>query len=176
MTRNFVSVKPETSLYACSKMMVKHKVGSLVIKNKEKVHGILTEKDIINAIVRRKNPDIKKIQARDIAAQKLVTIKPEEDVFTALGKMRKSYHKRLPVVVEGNIVGLVTIKDILRLQPQLFTTVSDAFKIKEQMDKMKRVSEIRGITVSGEGRCEECGNFEILYKANGSLLCENCAA
>lgn len=176
MTRNFASVKPETSLYACSKEMVKNKVGSLVVKNDKRVHGILTEGDIIAAIVRRKNTDLSKIQARDIAARRLITIKPEDDITTALSKMRKSYHKRLPVVADGEIVGMVTIKDILKIQPNLFTEISDAFKIREEMEKMKRVSQIRGVKISGEGACEECGNFETLYKTDGALLCENCMA
>lgn len=175
MTRNYVSVKPDTSLYECSKVMVKNKVGSLLVKHENKMHGIITEKDIIAAIVRRKNSDLTKIQARDIAAKKLITVKPEDDILIALDKMRKSYHKRLPVVANGSIVGFLTIKDILRIQPELFAEVSDSFKIREEIDKMKKVSGIRGVKLSGEGRCEECGEMALLYKSDGALLCEQCA-
>ncbi len=176
MTRKFVAVRPETSLYACSKEMVKNKVGSLIIKNDDKVHGILTEGDIINAMVKRKNPNIRRIQARDIAVRKLITIKPDEDILTAISKMRKSYHKRLPVVAGGKVVGMITIKDILKIQPGLFTEISDSFKIREEIEKMQRVSQANGARLRGEGICEECGNFETLYKTDGALLCENCMA
>ncbi len=174
MTRNFISAQPEASLLECSKLMVKNKVGSLIIQSGKKVHGILTEGDIIAAIVRRKNADLGKIQARDIAAKKLITVKPEEDVMTALSKMRKSYHKRLPVVAGGEIVGIITVKDILKIHPELFSEVSFAFRIREEMEKLGRVSEIKGIRLSGEGRCEECGNFDTLYKSDGVLLCGSC--
>ncbi len=176
MTRNFVSAQPEVSLLECSRLMVKNKVGSLIIRSGKKVHGILTEGDIIAAIVRRKNADLGKIQARDIATKKLIISKPEEDVMIALSKMRKSYHKRLPVVVKEEIVGIVTIKDILKIHPELFSEVSAAFRIREEMEKLKRVSETGGIRLSGEGRCEECGNFSTLYKSDGVLLCGNCMA
>ena len=44
MTRNFIWVKPETDLKKCAKTMIKKRVGSLIIKEGDKLKGILTEK------------------------------------------------------------------------------------------------------------------------------------
>ena len=174
MTRDFISAKPETSLYHCCKAMVNNKVGSLIIQDGKKVHGILTEKDIIGVIVKRKDSDMRRIQARDIAARKLITIGPDDEISVALGKMRRFYHKRLPVVVNREVVGMITIKDILKVQPNLFIEISDAFKIREEIEKIGRVSKLRGVKFRGDGICEECGNLEALYKSDGILRCENC--
>lgn len=174
MTRNFISVKPQDSLHLCSKHMVKNKVGSLLIKDGDNIHGILTEGDIIGAIVRRKNADLKKIQARDVSAKKLITVKPEDDLLIALSKMKKSYHKRLPVVADKKVVGMITIKDILKIQPSLLSEMTDIIKIKEETEKMNRITQMPEAKISGEGICEECGNRDTLYKADGALLCESC--
>ena len=61
MTRNFIHVAPETNLRQCAKTMIKKRVGSLIIKDGDKLKGILTEKDIIWAIVKKSKKDLNKV-------------------------------------------------------------------------------------------------------------------
>lgn len=168
MTRSFVAVKPDTNLIDCAKEMIKKRVGSLVIKEGQKLLGLLTEKDIIWAITKKQN--LNNIKASDIASKKIATIKPGADVAEAMERMKKLKFRRLPVIVNGNVVGMLTLKDILRIQPELYSNIYDIEKIREESEKLKRMKS----PFSKEGRCEQCGDFDILYKTDSRLICEEC--
>lgn len=60
MTRNFIYVGQEINLRDCATMMVKKRVGSLIVKEGDLLKGILTEKDILWAIVKKSKKDLKK--------------------------------------------------------------------------------------------------------------------
>jgi len=171
MTRNFISVKPDTSILDCAKKMVKKRVGSLILKEKDKLKGILTEGDIIWAMTKKSRGDLKKIKASEIAPRKLITIKPSADLYEALQKMKKTKYRWLPVTVKGNVIGFLTLKDILRIEPSLFDTAQEILQIKEKSQKLKRRKAGEKFE---EGLCEECGNHGILYKVDNRMICESC--
>jgi len=171
MTRNFISTSPDSNLRECAKMMVKKRVGSLIIKEKDKLRGILTEKDIIWAIVKKSTKALKDIRAKDLMKRKVVTIKPGADVTDAMQKFKKKKIRRLPVVENGKLIGMLTTKDILRIDPGLFQIIAETIKIKEETKKLNR-SDIAASRK--QGICEECGEYEILYSDGAQLLCDTC--
>jgi len=171
MTRNFISVKPDTSLLECAKKMVKKRVGSLILEDKNQLNGIITQGDIIWALTKKSRRELSMIKASEIAPKKLVTIKPSADLYEALQKMNRTKYRWLPVTVKGNIIGFLTLKDILRIEPSLFDTVTEIMQISEESDKLKRRKAGEKFT---EGLCEECGNFDILYKVDNRMICEGC--
>ncbi|MEM2956437.1 MAG: CBS domain-containing protein [Candidatus Pacearchaeota archaeon] len=179
MTRNFISVTPDTSISECSKIMISNKVGSLIVKTDQKLEGILTEGDIIRAIAKSKN--LSKIKAKDIMTRHVITISPSEDMYEALKKMKGKKIRWLPVIVKSRVIGMLTVKDILKIEPSLFEIVREFTPIKEEEEKYKaiklrkrRESLARGDIWAKEGECEECGAFGLLYNVDGRLLCEEC--
>jgi len=62
MTREFISVKPETSLLDCARKMIKKRIGSLILEEKGELRGILTERDIIWAMTKQSKTDLNKIE------------------------------------------------------------------------------------------------------------------
>ena len=179
MTREFIFVSPDTPVSVCSKIMIAKKVGSLIVKTGQKLEGITTEGDIIKAIAKSKN--LSKIKARDIMTKNVMTIGPSEDMYEALKKMRGKKIRWLPVTVKGNVIGMLTVKDILRIEPSLFDIVSEFTPIKEEAEKFKaialrkkRKAEAEGELWSKEGECEECGAYGVLYNVDGRMLCEDC--
>ena len=172
MTRNFISTGPMTDLKKCAKMMVKKRVGSLIISEGDKLKGILTEKDIIWAIVKKSKKDLDKILAKDLMKRKVVTIRPEADIVVALNKIKKKKIRRLPVVEKKKLIGMLTIKDILRIDPGLFESIVETQKIREETAKMKHSPRMR--VPRKQGICEECGVFELLYHDEAQWLCETC--
>ncbi|MBU1136134.1 MAG: CBS domain-containing protein [Nanoarchaeota archaeon] len=178
MTRDFISVKPETNLEECAKKMMKKRVGSLILTENKKLKGILTERDIIWAITKKSSGELKKIQAKDLVRKKIVTISPSSDLYDALRKMKKSNYRWLPVLVNGKIIGFLTLKDILKIEPSLFEIVYSHkdFEIREEGQKLKR----KNLRTSEkpkfikEDLCEECGSFDFLYKLDGRLICGEC--
>jgi CBS domain-containing protein len=171
MTRNFIYVAPDTNLKACARTMVKKRVGSLIIKEGDKLKGILTEKDIIWAIVKKSKHDLKNIKAKALMRRKVVTIKPGADITDAMQKFKKKKIRRLPVVENSKLIGFLTTKDILKIDPGLYQTIAETIKIKEETAKLKR-SDISA--PRKQGICEECGEYEILYHDEAQWLCDKC--
>ncbi len=178
MTRNFTSVNPERSIKECARIMIKKRIGSLILKEEDRLKGLLTERDIIWAITKKPVEELGTIKAKDLAKKKITTIKPSADLYDALQKMKRSKYRWLPVVVKGNVIGFLTLKDILRVEPSLFEIAHSqgVFQIKEEKEKLRRRAsrrDLRGGWLK-EGVCEECGNFNLLYKTDGRLICESC--
>jgi len=171
MTRKFVSVKPDSSLLDAAKEMTKKRVGSLIIKKDQEISGILTEKDIVWAITKKSRKDFKNIKAGDIATKKVKSIKPSANLSQAIKKMKQHGFRWLPVVYKKRVIGMLTLKDILRIQPESVNAASEIWNIKEEAEKLKRLQEKKRWT---EGICEECGNFDLIYKQDNRLLCESC--
>lgn len=175
MTRNFVSAKPDANLIDCAKEMVKGRVGSLIIKDGQKLVGVLTERDILWAMIKKPKAGLENVKAKDIATKKIISVSPSADVYEALQKMKKQKYRRLPVVFKGNVVGLLTINDILRIQPELFETASEIMQIREESEKIKRMHVSKGAgKMAEEDMCEECGNYDLVSKTDGRILCESC--
>lgn len=173
MTRKFVHLSPNTNILDCAKIMIKKRVGSIVLKDSKQLHGIVTEKDIIWALSKKNGKNLHEINAKDISTRKIVTIKPEANLGEALNKMTKKKVRRLPVISNKNIIGYITLKDILKFRPSLFESLDEFHTIKEESEKIQRSkSAMRGEFT--EAPCEDCGNFDILEKIDGRMICESC--
>src|SRR3989344_7536008 len=125
MTRNFISIHPTASLHECSKKIVKNKINTLPLVHEKKLVGILNSRDILWAITKKPNLDLKKVRAIDIAIKKVAVIKPSADIYQAITKMRTLNFRTLPVLSKGEIIGVVTLKDILKIEPELYPQVGE---------------------------------------------------
>jgi CBS domain-containing protein len=168
MTTNPIVVKPGVSLKECAKIMDKEHVGSLVVKDNGSVLGIITEQDIVRKLVAKGiNPIDQKVD--EYMESKLETIGPGVDIYEALTRMRDVNIRHLPVVDNGEMVGLLTLKDILKIEPQLFDLLVEDFNIREETRKPID-------TVTKEGICQSCGAFSDELKCIGNtLVCTICA-
>lgn len=171
MTRNVVTAKQESSLHECAKIMAKERVNSLLIMKEDKLIGILTARDILWALTKNPNLKLKKFKGINIASKKIAVIKPSADISEALQKMRSLNFRRLPVLSKGNLIGVVTLKDILSVEPSLYS------EMKSLMDEIKEIERKEEQTSSSwplEGLCDNCGAFSDLLKVEGQLLCHDC--
>ena len=169
MTKSPITVEPNTSLRDCAKQMEKKHVGSLLIIENEMLKGLITEQDIVRkAIAKGKNPDETKVN--DVMEKKVITISPNKDIYDALVVMRNKNIRHLPIMNKNQMLGLLTIKDILKIEPQLFDIIVEKFELREE--KRKPISNVG----ENEGICETCGEYtSSLVEVNGSMLCSNCA-
>jgi len=171
MTRNFIYVTPNTPINIASKIMCKKRVGSLIVKEGQKLRGILTEGDIIRFIAKNKslkNP-VKKAMSKRVCA-----IEPGKDISHAFKIMKRKKIRWLPVVVKKNVIGMLTMKDIFKIQPALSDLISQNIKVAEQKEKEKRVRAVNPMKWVREGPCHECGVYDLLYKVGDKYLCERC--
>jgi len=171
MTRKFISVKPSTNLLQCSKEFVKQRVNGLLVTDSKRLCGIITQRDILWAITKKPSLDLKKVKSIDVASRKVAVIKPSANLLEAFDKMKKYGFRRLPVVTKGEIVGLLTLKDILAIDPTYYSESRELFTIREESEKLKKIAEDESQT---EGLCEECGAFADLLKVEGKFRCTDC--
>jgi len=171
MTRNFVSAKPDSSLYECAKLMAKERVDSLVITEGRRLVGMITSRDILWALTKKQNVDLSKIRSIDVAARKLAVIKPSADINQAIKKMQDSNFRRLPVISRGEIMGVVTLKDILAIEPEIYSEIQSVL---DDVREGERKREQARTEWPFEGLCENCGSFADLLRVETQLLCPDC--
>lgn len=171
MTNRPVIASSDNTVTDCAKMMNKFQVGSLLIKDNKEIVGILTEKDFVTKIVAKGvNPD--DTLARDVMEKQLITITPEKDIYDAMILMKDSDIRRLPVKEKDKIIGFLTMKDILKIEPQLFDLMIEKIDIREANTKPINVD-----VSYEEGMCESCGNFSYrLRDTKGLKVCPNCSS
>jgi len=116
MTKDVVTIdRDETVLDGCKKYQ-KHRVGCLIVIDKEFPVGIITERDIIEKIIlTNKNP--KKTKIEDIMSSNLKTIHASAKIEDAAEMMKKNRIKKLPVVLNNRIAGIITVTDISNVLP-----------------------------------------------------------
>jgi len=171
MTREPVTIGPDTNLLQCAKKMVRKRVGNLLIVDKKRLVGFVSEKDILWAIIKKSTKDLSKIKAVDISPKKIVTLKPTYTIKQAIERMKKAKFEKLPVVNNKELVGIITVKDILNFHPELYPELDEFAKIREEAKKLKRIRKIKKIK---KGICEKCGKNDILHESDGMLICEFC--
>lgn len=172
MTRDPIKVKPNTSLLECAKIMVKKRVGSILLVKDKKLVGFIHRRDILWALVKKSKQDLSTIRAIDISPKKIATIKPTVTLKEVISKMKKVKFKKLPVIHNGELVGLITMKDILNFHPEFYPELEEFKQIKEETKKLERIRQAKKKVY--EGICEECGNRDFLVKTDGMLLCPDC--
>jgi len=136
MTKTPVMVNPDETLFSCVKKMIAGQVGSLVVTENNKLLGIITEKDFMEKVLAH-NLDISKRTAKDIMSTRMIHISPKEDVYNAILLMSREDVRRLPVTEGDDFIGLITYKDILKIQPDLYDIFIENFKIKEEETKKR---------------------------------------
>lgn len=172
MTRHFAAVEPQMHLLDCARRMVKDGVTSLLLVKNKKLIGIVTQTDILWAITKKPSLDLKTVKASDVATRKVAVIKPSADLAQAFQKMKRLGFRRLPVLSRGEVVGLLTLKDILRVEPEFYTRVGTLLDVREEAEKLRRVSQTE--EVESEGFCDVCGSFSDLLLVDGQVLCVDC--
>jgi len=141
MNRNMIFVKPNDNIMTCAEQMIKNRMGLVIVKDKDKI-GLLSKKDIIWALT--KDADLKKIRAGDIMSRKIISINPSKDIYDGLLLMKKNNKRWLPVIEKGRLIGMLTIKDILRIEPSLFDIAVQNSNIRREKIKRLEVMEELG--------------------------------
>lgn len=111
MTPNVRSAAPTDSLADAAQTMKQEDVGSLPVVEDDRLIGILTDRDIVlRAVAERVDPQ--SINVGGVASRDLVTVEPEQDLDEALALMARHRVRRLPVVEDGRLVGMLAQADV----------------------------------------------------------------
>lgn len=175
MTRSPYKVTPDTTLLECTRMMVRKRVNSLSITNKKKLVGFVSQKDILWALVKKPTIKVLNTKAIDLSPKKVITTKPTATIEEVINKMNKFRFDRIPVVNNKELVGIITVRDILSFHPELYPELEEFARIREEQNKLNRIKKA-DIAAVDDGICEECGDRGALYRINGMLICSSCSS
>ena len=174
MTQEPVTIDVNSTLLDCAKKMVKKRVSSLIITNKKKLAGLITDRDILWAMIKKPKKELADVKAIEISPRKIYTFKPSTPIEDAIKKMKSKKFERFPVVHKGEVVGMLTVKDIISYNPEFFPEFKEIEGIKEYQEKMKRIKAAKKRGYVKEGICERCGKKDLLRNFNGMYICEEC--
>ncbi len=111
MTGNPRSIGASTSVVEAARLMREQDIGSLPITDDEKLVGMITDRDITTRVV-AEAADPTSMSVEDVYSRDLISVEPDEDLDEALQLMARHQVRRLPVVENGRLVGIVAQADI----------------------------------------------------------------
>jgi CBS domain-containing protein len=113
MVANVITAKPNDSIGQVATLMNKHEIGCVIIVGNGKPVGVVTERDMIKRVVCR-SKEAEKEKVAEIMSKPLVEASPEMLAGDAAKLMLEKNIKKLPVVENGQLLGLVTLTDLIR--------------------------------------------------------------
>ncbi|MEM0466779.1 MAG: CBS domain-containing protein [Candidatus Thermoplasmatota archaeon] len=118
MTKKVVTIEHTATVFDACMLYREKKVGCLVVVDGENCVGIVTERDLIErSICMRRDPE--KTLVKDIMSSDIKTVHSLDHVDTALEIMTRYHIKKLPVVMDNKIVGIITVTDISKTKSDL---------------------------------------------------------
>lgn len=140
MVEEVVTIDEKVTVKEAVELMNKREIGCLIAMRKGKPSGILTERDLLKRVLAEsKNP--KETKVLEVMTKPLVVGKPNMDVEDAARLMFKMKIKKLPVVDDGRLVGLMTLTDLVRVQPQMISIIKKLSAKEVAPKRMKKVVE-----------------------------------
>jgi CBS domain-containing protein len=122
MVKEVIKINENVTTRKAAVLMNKHEIGCLIAVDKGKISGILTERDLLKRVVAEAK-DASKLRVRDVMTSPLVTAEPKMDLGEAVRLMFQMKIKKLPVVEDKRLMGLVSLTDIARFQPQMIELI-----------------------------------------------------
>ena len=114
MTKHVVTIAPEETVAVAARTLSRGNVGSLPVCTADgRLRGMLTDRDIVLRSV-ASNEDAGQQTVREIMSRHLVTAAPEDPVGLAAQRMAREQVRRLPVTKNGKLVGMLTLRDLVR--------------------------------------------------------------
>ena len=133
MSKDVVTVENNKSVFDACNIYRECGVGSLVVMKEGIVVGILTERDIIErVIVDQKDP--KETKVEEIMSKDIKTVHASARVEKAVEIMRQNKIKKLPVILNNNIFGIVTITDIANILPDISKLLDEEIQNSKNRD------------------------------------------
>jgi signal-transduction protein with cAMP-binding, CBS, and nucleotidyltransferase domain len=175
MNKAVIVIDINSDIPAIAKEMVSRDAGSVIVTENGKAMGIITERDIVKGIVTEdRRPS--EVKASEILSTPLITIEPETNVIKASEIMLKANIKRLPVLENGRIVGVISNTDILLVTPGLNTILKELIDMnREALLSVPSIEEVSQAEDFQTGICESCDVFSYdLRFVDGRYLCGNC--
>lgn len=175
MNKAVITMDINSDIPAIAMEMVNRDAGSVIITENGKAMGIITERDLVKSVITgdRKPSEV---DASEILSAPLLTVDPATSIVEAAKIMLRANVKRLPVLENGTIIGVISNTDILMITPGLNTILKDLIDMnREALLSIPSIEEVSESEDFSTGICESCDVFSYdLRFVDGRYLCGNC--
>ncbi|MEE9611164.1 MAG: CBS domain-containing protein [Desulfatiglandales bacterium] len=113
MSTEIVSISSEASIRDAAELLIEKGISSLAVLESGEVIGIVTDRDFVKVATNEDTPK----NIGEIMSKSIVTISPDENVLEAVRLMGKLRIRHLVVKDDGKPVGILSLRDILKIEP-----------------------------------------------------------
>jgi len=169
MSSPVITVDEDETVDKVAQFMETHRLGCIIVTDEDgRPLGIITERDLVTRVL-AKNKLSSKLIAKDVMTSPLITISPDETLSNTARHMSRLNVRRLGVVYKGNLVGVISSKDVLAITPELLETIQEQARIESgNLEETLESSPMAGY-------CDRCGQWSSrLKEVEGEFLCEDC--
>ncbi len=114
MVKKVITVNADVKVKDAVKLMNEYNIGCLIVENNGKVAGIVTERDLLKRVI-EESKDPEKVNVSEIMSQPLIVGSTSMDIEDIVRHMFKYKIKKLPILEDGHLAGLITLTDIVRV-------------------------------------------------------------
>ncbi len=107
------SISPDASVYTALMLMAEKRVGALLVIENEELVGVISERDYARKVILRGKAS-KETSVRDIMSSKVYYVGPDHRIEECMALMTEKSIRHLPVLDDGNLLGVVSIGDIVK--------------------------------------------------------------
>jgi len=170
MSSPVITVSEDATVDKAAQLMADSHIGCILVTSKEgKPLGIITESDFVTRVL-AKNIQPKKLTAKEVMTSPLITIDPNETLSEAARRMSRLNIRRLGVMYKGDLVGVISSKDILAITPELLEIIQEKARIEG-----RTATEEAPESAPLAGYCDQCGRWsDDLTEIEGNFLCDEC--
>jgi CBS domain-containing protein len=152
MTSKVVTVDISELVEEALRLMVKFDIGSVVVTDKDKPVGIITERDVTRAALR--GDSLLRLPVRSLMSRPLQTGSPDMEIWLTFETMLRLGVRRLPIVEDGRLVGIVSEKDLTRWVLRVFYEPN----LPPEIRALVKNPNVEALT--GRPRCPNCRRYQ----------------
>lgn len=138
MTPHVVSIAPEESAALAARLLARHGLGALPVCSAEGIlRGMVTDRDIVLRCV-APEADPKSVPVKEIMSRRLAAVAPGDDVRQAAQLMARRQIRRLPVVADEKVVGMVSLGDLAqcgRYEMEISRALTDISSVVQKLSE-----------------------------------------
>ncbi len=125
---NVISVEPSATVLEIAEIISARRIGAvLVLGDDGSVAGIVSERDVVKAVATQRDK-LLTLRADDLMTRHVTTATPETTVDEAMEIMDHGYFRHLPVLDQGKLVGIISIRDLVKYRIMLHEHDVDSLK------------------------------------------------